>query len=107
MCPPTRGDSPNGPLPAIGLSDDNLKAVWEDLGQGDFPLASEITCLAVGPACGDIADVPVRTGLCSWQTVFALCAGDVVFSEFLPVFEPRNGCLGGQGTCFPHRRTYS
>lgn len=44
--------------------------------------------LVVGPAFKDLADVPVGTGLCSWQPVSALCAGHVMFSEFLPVFSP-------------------
>lgn len=62
--------------------------------------------LTVGPAFNDLADAPVRTGLYSWQNFSALCASNVVFSEFLPVFEPRNDCVGGRGTCFPHRRTW-
>lgn len=67
------------------------------------PFASEIMSLAVGPAFN--ADVQVKTGLYSWQTFSTLCVSDVVFSEFLPVFEPRNDCIGGLGTYFPHRIT--
>lgn len=71
----------------------------EALGQVGLPL-----CLRNhGSAFNDLADSLVRTGLYSWQNVSALCASDIVFSEFLPVFEPRNDCVGGQGTCFPPR----
>lgn len=45
--------------------------IW---GRWDFPFASEIVHLAVGPTFKDLADVLVRTGLCSWQTTSALCA---------------------------------
>lgn len=52
------------------------------VGGGGFPL-----CLRNhGPAFNDLADSLVRTGLYSWQNFSALCARDVVFSEFLPVF---------------------
>lgn len=80
-----------------------LEEAW---GRGDFPFASEIMCLAVEPSFKDLADAPIRTGLYSWQNFSVLCASNVVFSEFLPVFEPRSDCVGGQGTCFPHKRTW-
>lgn len=58
----------------------------------------------MGPTLSDSANVPVRTELCSWQTCSALYADKVVFSDLLPVWEPRNDRLGGPGPCFPHRR---
>lgn len=44
------------------------------------PFVPEIMPLAVGPACQD--------GAVLWQSVSALCAGNTVFSDFLPVLSP-------------------
>lgn len=46
------------------------------------------------------AAVRVRTGLGSWQTSSTPCAGDVVFSEFLPVLELRKDGPGAPSHAF-------
>ena len=53
-----------------------------------------------GPVLNYSATVRVRAGLGPWQTVSAPCAGDIVFSEFLPVLEPRKDCPGGPSHAF-------
>lgn len=53
-----------------------------------------------GPVLNYSAAVRVRTGLGSWQTFSTPCAGDVVFSEFLSLLEPRKDCPGGPSHAF-------
>lgn len=103
-------------LLATGVGSDYLRAIRGGLRQVGLPLGApppprpQKSCPwpeTMGPALNDSAAVLVGTGPCSWQIFSVLCAGDVVFSEFLPVWEPRNACLGGPGTCFPSRRAHA